>query len=82
MADWNGLGQLTDREHEVLTLVVGGRTNPEIARALSISPFTARNHVCHVLAKLNLERRSEVMLLFANRPAHSEFRSKDSTPAP
>ncbi len=57
------LEQLTKREHEVLKLVTTGKTNPEIAKMLSISTFTARNHVCHVLAKLHLERRVELVLM-------------------
>ncbi len=63
MENIKNLNHLTDREHEVLRLVAAGKSNPEIARVLSISTFTARNHVCSVLAKLNLERRVELVLL-------------------
>ena len=36
-----------------------GYTNPEIAAELTISPFTARNHVTRILEKLGVSRRSE-----------------------
>ena len=50
---------LSERELEVLSLVVRGYTNREIAEALVISPFTARNHVTSILDKLGVSRRSE-----------------------
>jgi DNA-binding CsgD family transcriptional regulator len=49
---------LTEREREVLGLLVEGRSNPEIARCLSISPKTASNHVTNILAKLGVESRT------------------------
>lgn len=76
------LNRLTEREDEVLMLIAAGKTNPEIARTLCISTLTARNHVCNVLAKLNLKRRGEVILLYGNLVAQSEMGSKNSTPAP
>ncbi len=50
---------LSAREKEVLTLIAQGCTNKEIAAKLFLSPYTARNHVTHVLDKLGLSRRSE-----------------------
>lgn len=50
---------LSPRETEVLGLIAEGRTNKEIARVLTISEHTARNHVVHILDKLGLSRRSE-----------------------
>jgi DNA-binding NarL/FixJ family response regulator len=44
---------------EVLRLLADGRTNPEIAEALFISPGTARIHVSHILAKLDARTRTE-----------------------
>jgi non-specific serine/threonine protein kinase len=49
---------LTAREREVLQLLVQGRTNPEIAALLYISPKTATNHVSSILAKLGVETRT------------------------
>ena len=49
---------LSKREHEVLRLLVEGKTNQEIATALFISPHTVTNHVTSILSKLNLESRT------------------------
>ena len=50
---------LSEREREILALVARGYTNKEIAAKIFVSPFTARNHVIHILNKLGLSRRSE-----------------------
>jgi DNA-binding CsgD family transcriptional regulator/tetratricopeptide (TPR) repeat protein len=50
---------LTDREREVLAMVALGRTNPEIAKGLFISPKTASVHVSNILAKLQVSSRVE-----------------------
>ena len=49
---------LTRREREVLRLLVDGRSNREIADALSISPRTVGKHVEGILAKLGVESRT------------------------
>jgi DNA-binding NarL/FixJ family response regulator len=48
---------LTDRELDVLRLLGQGKTNPEIAAALFISPRTAGVHVAHILRKLDATTR-------------------------
>ena len=53
-----GLG-LTERELEVLRLVVAGRSNREIAAELFISPKTASVHVSNILGKLGTATRGE-----------------------
>ena len=57
------LRSLSEREREVLVLVAQGKTNREIAEALVISDFTARNHVSHILDKLGVRHRSEAAVL-------------------
>jgi len=48
---------LTDRELSVLQLLGQGKTNPQIAAALFISPRTAGVHVAHILRKLDASTR-------------------------
>ena len=50
---------LTERELEVLELVVAGYSNREIGAALFISPKTASVHVSNILAKLGVDGRVE-----------------------
>lgn len=50
---------LTDRQLEVLALVAGGRTNPEIADRLVVSVRTVDSHVQAVFAKLGVSTRQE-----------------------
>lgn len=49
---------LTERERDVLVLLVRGHTNREIAEVLVISEGTAKNHVANILAKLGAEDRA------------------------
>lgn len=50
---------LTDREREVLALVVAGKSNAEIAEDLGVSLSTARFHISSILAKLDAANRAE-----------------------
>jgi DNA-binding NarL/FixJ family response regulator len=54
-----GLGQLTQRETEVLRLVAQGMSNQDIADRLFISVKTAGHHVSNILTKLGLRSRTE-----------------------
>lgn len=51
-------GPLTPREHEVLRLVAAGKTNREIADALTISPHTVGRHLQNIFMKLDLSSRA------------------------
>ena len=48
---------LTSREKEVLDLLVQGFSNTEIADRLTVSPCTAKAHVCNILEKLSVTDR-------------------------
>jgi DNA-binding CsgD family transcriptional regulator/tetratricopeptide (TPR) repeat protein len=50
---------LTEREQEILVLLAAGRSNPQIAESLFISPKTASVHVSNILAKLGVDSRVE-----------------------
>jgi predicted ATPase/DNA-binding CsgD family transcriptional regulator len=55
-------GQLTPREVEILTLLGHGRSDPQIAAQLLISPKTAAVHVANIKAKLGAANRVETAL--------------------
>jgi DNA-binding NarL/FixJ family response regulator len=57
------LGPLTEREREVLVEVAHGRSNSEIAARLYLSDATIKTHVGHILAKLGLRDRVQIVVL-------------------
>jgi non-specific serine/threonine protein kinase len=56
--DAPGKSILSEREHEVLALILDGRTDREIGDALFISHRTVNKHVANILAKLDVPTRS------------------------
>ena len=54
---------LTEREREVLGLMVEGLNNVDIAERLAISRATAKFHVSNILSKLNVTNRAEAIVL-------------------
>ena len=52
---------LTDREREILRLIANGHSNREIAEMLVISINTAEAHRGHIMQKLNLHTRAELV---------------------
>ncbi len=51
--------ELTEREVEVLQLLAQGASNPQIAEELVVSVNTIKSHISHILAKLQLENRTQ-----------------------
>lgn len=52
---------ITDRELAVLQALAEGRSNKELARALSISPNTVKTHAARLYEKLGARRRTEAI---------------------
>lgn len=63
----DGGAGLTEQERRVLELVVEGKTNKEIARALGLSDKTVKNYLSHAFQKMKVSRRSQAAALFARR---------------
>jgi DNA-binding NarL/FixJ family response regulator len=61
-ADVRGMGALTNRELQVLSLLADGRSNREIARTLGVAEKTVKTHVSAVLAKLGVADRTQAAL--------------------
>jgi len=57
------LGELTEREREVLGLVGQGLNNAEIGQRLWISKATARTHVSHIMLKLDARDRAQLVVI-------------------
>jgi LuxR family maltose regulon positive regulatory protein len=53
---------LSDRELQVLRLVVAGLSNPEIAQELVIAVSTVKSHVNHIYGKLGVESRTQAVV--------------------
>ncbi|WP_312870252.1 response regulator transcription factor [Gordonia asplenii] len=57
------LSQLTDRERDIVSLIGDGLTNRQIAERTHLAEKTVKNYVTRVLAKLDMERRTQVAVL-------------------
>lgn len=69
--------RLTEREHEVLTLMARGMCNSEIAGELYVSQATVKTHVARVLRKMGLRDRTQAVVaaydLGIVQPRHTEL---------
>jgi RNA polymerase sigma factor (sigma-70 family) len=59
----NDLFDLSDRETDILKLLVDGKEYKEIAELLHISPFTVRNHTTKIYSKLHVNSKAEAISL-------------------
>ena len=57
---------LTRRENELVELIAQGRDNAQIAASLGLAEKTVRNHITHVFATLEVENRSQAIVLARN----------------
>ncbi len=53
---------LTEREHQVLTLVVAGKNNVQIARELVITQYTVKAHLGSIFKKFGVKTRLEAAI--------------------
>jgi DNA-binding NarL/FixJ family response regulator len=58
---------LSEREREILQLVVEGRSSKAIAELLSISPATVETHRAHILQKVDVHSTAELVLFAVRR---------------
>lgn len=68
----NSESGLTEREREVLGLIANGMNNRDIAAKLVISEKTVKTHVSNILAKLNLDDRTQAAVYALRRGIASE----------
>ncbi|MEU6471411.1 response regulator [Streptomyces massasporeus] len=57
------LADLTVREREVMALAAEGRSNPEIAEDLTLSPLTVRTHIHRAMTKLHARDRAQLVVI-------------------
>ncbi len=78
--------RLSPREVEILEMVAKGLTNKDIGRVIGVSPFTVRNHVRHIMVKLEAGDRTEAATVAIQEgiltPHHSSHGGGDNDRCP
>lgn len=64
--------ECTPREEEIIKLLTDGLSNIEIAGHLSISEDTVKVHIKHILNKLNLKNRGQVIAYYFKKKLEIE----------
>jgi DNA-binding CsgD family transcriptional regulator len=64
---------LTNRENQILAHLCEGKTNPEIALSLSISPLTVKKHLDNIYKKLQVHRRSAAVAKLIHRNVNEKL---------
>jgi len=71
------MAELSPQERRLLPLVAEGKTNKEIAEALSLSDKTVKNYISNMYSKLGVTRRSQVATLYARTLPSGGFSVED-----
>jgi DNA-binding NarL/FixJ family response regulator len=58
---------ITDREQEILTLILSGKEDKEIGPLLNISYHTVRSHIKSIYKKCNVQNKIELLNIFKKR---------------
>ena len=62
------VGNLTERQREIMLLVVSGRTNKEIAIELGVGLDTVKHHLASIYTKLDVPNRAAAAVAFSRKP--------------
>lgn len=81
-ADKLPTSRLTERETQLLALLLNGKCNKEIASALGITVRTVRFHVSNILAKYQVENRLALLVMHARAGGSMVARMSASSNAP
>jgi DNA-binding NarL/FixJ family response regulator len=60
-SDLDAYTSLTNREREILNLILSGNTNAQIAEQLVLSPRTVETHRANMMRKINVHNQAELM---------------------
>jgi DNA-binding NarL/FixJ family response regulator len=73
---------LSEREQQVVAMIVEGMTNKEISRQLGISEHTVKNHIFRIFDKLGISSRVELLLYVLTPRAEQKNSLLSGSPAP
>lgn len=60
--------RITEREYQIIELIVAGNTNSAIASFLGITLRTAETHISNIYSKLSISNRSELINYYSDLP--------------
>lgn len=70
--------EFTRREDQIIKLVAEGKSNEEVGRELGISKNTVKMHITHILDKLQLKDRTQIVIYyFKNIDCFKESKEKE-----
>ncbi len=73
--------EITEREYEIIQLILAGNSNQVIGEQLYISPHTVRNHIYNIYKKMGFKNRYELMNFLMQGKDNSEGQKENKSPA-